>query len=142
MSAPNEDQPENLPSEFPTGLTLSQQLLFRSYIEEVKKMSSSQCQAMIVELVKQTMMKASDYCLLSYFPGMSLTSQLPNPEEYQQWDGDPFQVDTSSPMIEPWPGFDSDTLKRKAQEQQATPDQSIYPDWIDWTRKPNSEEEN
>lgn len=57
MSSPSEDVPENLPSTFPTALTLSQQLLFRRYVEEVKSMSPTQCQSMIVELVKQTMLK-------------------------------------------------------------------------------------
>ncbi|GJD07780.1 hypothetical protein Gasu2_21180 [Galdieria sulphuraria] len=134
-----EDVPENLPSTFPTGLTLSQQLLFRRYVEEVKSMTPAQCQSMIVELVKQTMLKDNIMRSLLKQPEVSLTSQLPSPEEFQYWDGDPYELDISGDMIEPWPGFDPDTLKRKAEEENEKQDKSLYPDW---TKEATPDEED
>lgn len=133
-----EDVPENLPSTFPTGLTLSQQLLFRRYIEEVKNMSPTQCQAMIVELVKQTMLKDNIMRSLLRQPEVSLTSQLPDPDEFKNWDGDPYDLDISSDMIEPWPGFDPDSLKRRAEQENEKQDKSLFPEW---TTESTTEEE-
>lgn len=72
-------------------------------------------------------------------PEVSLTSQLPNPEDFRDWDGDPYDLDISGDMIEPWPGFDPETLKRKAREENENQEQSLFPDW---TKEATSEEDD
>jgi len=49
----SEDRPEGVGNELPTSLTLSQQLLLKQYVEQVRTMSEQQCKELTVEVVRR-----------------------------------------------------------------------------------------